>query len=649
MDTRKSAATSSPGTLVELQDGIINSGQELLKRRALVKTALPSNCFGLQATNAGLITFGSIDQLADDQLAEFPVTASGFLVTYQRLIHPDGSTAMISVIDSCAFQGLPFVLAEFAGGKIFAYFNGALVHDFTDGVVLAHVSTNPLRATALAAMINAQGLYSAAVSATNTSQVIISGLLANDFELATVTTTAAGTLTIERLNLAWPGAAASHAVGSFRIVAGQPGFQATKAFGFATAGTAQATHGQTCAVNGRTYTFVTSLTDFDQVKIGATLADTITALIAALNFDPVLNGTTAASASNTHYVASAHATVGAAVKPGFTYQLTLQARQYGYAGNLYTQNWIGQVSADFASYTGGDYGIYKITVGGIDVIAPQSAPTPPNALVSIPVNWQGSNENTAARCAAAINSYSDQYRAENHGNEVRIFALTAGTGYNQQELVVHTYYVAVDDCAFQITGDQFTISSIRVNDLEGLDAAYDFDGPGAGDLIEGYISVGLRNGFSSAAVLNDYFLVGMGDTAFLSRRITGSAYPALIVSVDITPTPDHTGEVIFRRQDVVPFEAIATTTVNLPLIEPWTSETIGLTIHGGVMPFRYDWRRVSGDKRIVAASRKEAATAFRGSKRIPAGTETVFHCLITDATGLTTASNQIVVVTADRL
>jgi len=63
LDSRRDALSLVPGTLLTAQDGHINPGGQFEKRKAFVRDATgayPNYSFGLQDTDSGLITFGSL-------------------------------------------------------------------------------------------------------------------------------------------------------------------------------------------------------------------------------------------------------------------------------------------------------------------------------------------------------------------------------------------------------------------------------------------------------------------------------------------------------------------------------------------------------------------------------------------------------------
>jgi hypothetical protein len=130
LDTRREALASLPGTLQTAQNCHINSGGEIEKRKAFVKLAnfFADDTFGLQDTDQGLVTFGS-DAAPNQTLPPG--------VTYQRLQSPYGNAVnMSSVLFSCCFLGKAFVLAKFSNvSTVYAFYNGTLVGQITDGIV----------------------------------------------------------------------------------------------------------------------------------------------------------------------------------------------------------------------------------------------------------------------------------------------------------------------------------------------------------------------------------------------------------------------------------------------------------------------------------------------------------------------------------
>lgn len=98
-------------------DGHINRGGEFEQRAAFVPVyALPKGTVGLAFTQTGIVVFGSVQD---------PGMPQG--VTYQRLQHPDGVTALADVPSFDLFGGKVFAVGVFTDGSTHHYYDGVLV------------------------------------------------------------------------------------------------------------------------------------------------------------------------------------------------------------------------------------------------------------------------------------------------------------------------------------------------------------------------------------------------------------------------------------------------------------------------------------------------------------------------------------------
>ena len=160
LDARKFKLNLPAGTLTDLVNAHITQGGEIEKRKAFVRlvnssggvaTSLSAGAtFGMQETATGIVVFGS----------GAPTTYPPG-VTYQRLTHPDGATAMSGIVHSAVYGDYVFVCVQFADLYQFAYYNGLLVNDFTAGLILPYLNTNPKIAAMLTAIVNNTVNYSA--------------------------------------------------------------------------------------------------------------------------------------------------------------------------------------------------------------------------------------------------------------------------------------------------------------------------------------------------------------------------------------------------------------------------------------------------------------------------------------------------------
>ena len=253
LDARKYKLSLPPGTLTKLVNGHITPGGEIEKRKAFIPTTLPDNTYGPCPVPAGIMVFGSIAA---------PNMPAGFY--YTQLIHPDGSTAMSSVVASCLNGDYPLVVAKFADGQTFTYYNGALVTDFTDGLVLPHLNTNAKLTAALTGTVNQSGLYTAIQNASpNDTELDVFSQPGNSYA-ANVIINSACNITLTTTD-----------------DSGFTGAVVTSTNGLNTP------NGKKLTMGGKTYTFNTVLstgpTVEGEVLIGGTIAATVKNLYNAIN------------------------------------------------------------------------------------------------------------------------------------------------------------------------------------------------------------------------------------------------------------------------------------------------------------------------------------------------------------------------------
>lgn len=223
LDARKSNVESVAGTLTELENAHINQGGEIEKRKAFVYTAFPAGTFGAQATAAGIVTFGSA---ADPGGWAAISTAVGETVYYQRLVHPadtfEGTSTRVmdAILFSETFGLYAFAVATFADGQSFAYYNGTPVYDFTNGLILAHLSSDVKRALELTNIINrSEDFIAVQLANPNDHKVNMTGPLGTSYAVS-VTDESLGLLEVTKTSEPTSGTEAREAVGSFRIIAG---------------------------------------------------------------------------------------------------------------------------------------------------------------------------------------------------------------------------------------------------------------------------------------------------------------------------------------------------------------------------------------------------------------------------------------------
>lgn len=152
LDRRKKRVSGQPGSLWVGKNVHLTRGGEVESRKAFVsKYTLPAGTFGLHAIKGALYVFGSIVD---------PGLPAG--VTYQRLVHSDGSTAMAKLLKAENFDGFIYAIAEFADGSVFHYYNGQRVTAW-DGIAINVLDINSV-ARSLALQIDAAVDFTASAS-----------------------------------------------------------------------------------------------------------------------------------------------------------------------------------------------------------------------------------------------------------------------------------------------------------------------------------------------------------------------------------------------------------------------------------------------------------------------------------------------------
>lgn len=196
MDRRRPRVAGVPGTMWIGKNVHISRGGDIERPKKFVPTyALPTDVtLGLAAVRGQLYTFGS--------RVVSPSQPNGVL--YQQLVSPDGSN-MTQVLDARPVDGKLYVIARFASGHVYHFYDGTRVTDW-DAVATANSSFSIL-ADYMAEQINT----GTAVTAAASGQVITitavrpgtgftisksttdgGGTNDQDITLATVTANAAG-------------------------------------------------------------------------------------------------------------------------------------------------------------------------------------------------------------------------------------------------------------------------------------------------------------------------------------------------------------------------------------------------------------------------------------------------------------------------
>ena len=392
LDRRKEQVNGTPGSLWEIINAHITRGGAIERRKKFVSTfSLPTGTIGLHAIGGELYVFGSI------------ATPNGIPsgVTYQRLQHPNGSTAMSAVLSSESNDGKIYVVAEYSNGDRFHFYDGTIVADWIDGIVRADMSNNDGIAEHLKGLITASANFGATRSG---SIITVTGATNVAYEISSSVNNVAGgnndqTLAIATTQAAVEDATEVLALGTFDVIAGTA----------ATAkGTVNLDSGASGSVNGITVNSVQVMSG--AVSFTSTLTATATAVASNIN----------AHTSTPNYTATSSGpkvTITAIVGTG------ADPNTFGVAATLTTI-----ATTNVAMAGGVTNAITSITVDGIEILNTR-------------VDWKISNSATATNLGTALNNFnsSPEYAGTASGPTSIITAHSgSGSGANGLNVTVTT-------------------------------------------------------------------------------------------------------------------------------------------------------------------------------------------------------------------
>lgn len=379
LDRRKEQVNGDPGSLFELINAHITRGGAIERRKKFVSThSLPANTFGLHAIGGSLFVFGSVSA---------PTMPSG--ITYQRLQHPDGSTAMSKILMSESFDGKIYAVAEFADDWCYHYYDGVIVSDFLDGVVRSDMTNNDGVAEHLRSLVNDDTGFSATRAG---SIVTITGATNVAFTASTVTENKTDGNTDQTLVLAQTQTAVEDvsevlSTGSFEITGGS----VTSA-----SGTVTLTGGSSGSINNISVNSVNIMSG--AVSFNSSLENTATLIASNIN----------SHTSSPNYSANA---VGAIITITAAAGTGADSNSFAVVANKTT------ITTTDVNLSGGvTNAVTNITVDGVQILG--SA-----------VNWTISNSGTATNIASGIqsNTSSPNYTASAVSSTIVISAV-GGSG-----------------------------------------------------------------------------------------------------------------------------------------------------------------------------------------------------------------------------
>ena len=569
LDTRKFMLNSPPGTLVTLTNGHITPGGEIEKRKAFTRTALPSNSFGLEVTDAGFVVFGSV---AEGSLnASLP---SG--VTYQRLRHPVDTTAatgvetyaMTAVNHSSVFDGNAFVIATFGSSGTFAFYDGTVVYDFFAGRAASWLSTNQALANHLAALVNEYADYSSSSAFSSGGGYAVtltapSGITTEP--TAEATTVGSGDVAAATTTTQVDGITGVSAQGQFTIVAG---FDATGS--------------------------AVSSVQVDSKELLPAAVEYITNNdTTAAAVKDAINGRQSAAVATTNRERTSNVA-----------KLTVASHKF-LVGDIVT----------VAGVTDGPVGVGADSYNGAATITAVTATT-------ISYANTGDNETIQADTGGTITMVTRVYTASVDDNVVQIVASATGTAANDKAVAVTTTAnaaggVCIDQYSFRLsmistapTAAVPTITALFIDGVEVLGAA------ATGASIEAVIAAAAVKVIAYGGGTPVYTAAATGDTLYISRLSTNSNSRALTVMVVV----DDQGGIITSGS----FLSITTGPANLVLFGSAPAgatvmigaSAIYASVSGGVGPYTYEWTPDGVDFRLNSATDGHPRLEFLPDKTV---------------------------------
>ena len=622
LDVRRFSLAPQPGSLVELSNGHLTNGGEIEKRKAFVLYASVAiaetgaqltagvRTFGMQETGVGLTVFGSAlafgvspGATAQPNLASAMPTG----VTYQQLKHLaviDGVTydktkhAMTAVTGSSVYGGLIFAVATFADGNVFCYYDGAIVRDLTDGLIMSHLDTNTKIATAIKEMVNRSPDYTATSSGAN---VTITGPLGAVYQIATSTVSAAGVLTATINNTPTTPASANPATGSFRITGGS-----------AAAGTNKVSKVEVQSVIVRQTT--------DRARVNATSIATLS-------------------------VGTSH---------GITAGMLVDV--FGIPGyNVIGATVLGAPNAPTAtsfSYTnaGADEATFADATGSVRAGTPIT-------ITNGAVDWVTNNSVTASDVAASINAAttSPEYTATATDNLVTIQAASSqGDTPNGFEVKVTTAgNVCVGDGVFQFIGTGMTVDSFNVDGANILSTTFVFPASWLTiNALVAAIAADIRSGSST----HGYTACPSGPLLSISRVATSSKDTPLDVFVKLSTVVAGSG-VTHIGGGIASLPALGVTVK--PTLIPPTAVQLGNSfsgisfyktgfsfeadINGGVAPYTYTWLLSMPNDAFAEKTGLNSVVSTITTRNIGQHYPIIATVTVTDSLGSVTTSSVVTV------
>jgi hypothetical protein len=155
VDRRRPIHVGKPGTLWTCRDAHITRGGDVEQRKTFAEVGSFLESSGLSVSHGLAQIAGRLYTFGSELTATVPGT-----VTYQRCALTSG-LPMTELIAAERFNGRLYVIARFADGAVYHFYDGTIVADWNDGIVRGSMGSLANMAAALTAIIDASANFSA--------------------------------------------------------------------------------------------------------------------------------------------------------------------------------------------------------------------------------------------------------------------------------------------------------------------------------------------------------------------------------------------------------------------------------------------------------------------------------------------------------
>lgn len=580
LDTRRSELTSVPGCLVTCENGHVNQGGEIEKRKAYVKTLLPEDTFGLEAVSTGLVVFGSVARahttadrsrvanVATIILLDSPNTPVGINVTISGFTAGAAGYNAVSVLTLPGTGAGTIVYANVGADEGLTPDAGGTINELFPAGYTYQQLPIPSGADNMTAVVHScvfnDKCFVIATYNDDKNYEFYDGVLVYNFTDGIVTAAQAG----------HDDGIAAEIITEINRTAGYT----------AVVDGSVNTIARASGVNDNSYTLISSVT---------------TAASGALSTEQDNQPKSATSSARA-------------------------------IGSFIIQDVPDALPSGFPAIT-------SITVNGVEVLYGS-----PNKVVIGALDTIQSYAQKVAE-AVNRNSVASGYTALANNQTIQISALTAGTTPNGYALVVTSdigtgtdgVAIIVDLCQISVgctAAQSITINSLSVNGTNILSTTYTLAVAGNPIDFIRFIAKDINTYLIGSGVhyVANYFRNGNGTIAMsLSRKASSSSDSATVtVAVNYTqvtgaPTFSFTGQGIGFSATAAP----AALDINIF----FNSTVVKVTPQGGAPGYTYLWQYVSGSSAIFPANKTASATKFYAVGQLVRQDSAVWKCIVTDS------------------